>query len=156
MFTLGHSIKMSRSKLPHFLLSNWWLTWMASFHTCHKDCVINLLIITKTLFFEQMLMRMAFSMSSQQNISWNLAHNNNVAPTQKSGSMQFTWQKKLTIKFSTLFTTKVADFMHFQNIPDWKYIKMNIKWIILVMEITALILKPQNWCDGITVYQCRF
>ncbi len=75
--------------------------------------------------------RMPSSTSSQVEISWILARCDNLAPAQKSGNIQFKTKQKLTFKFSTLFTAKDVDFMHFkvfrtENISKW--ISNGQKW----------------------------
>ncbi len=58
--------------------------------------------------------RMPSSTSYQEEISWILMRCDNLAPTQKTGNVQFKTKQKLTFKFSTLITAKYVDFMHFK------------------------------------------
>ncbi len=94
-----------------FLLPNRSLTWIVSlFHTCLKNGMIWSLITTKISFYWANINKIGFpGLTSARNLRLcdNLAH------AQKSGYAHFTCQQWHALVLSTLFTTKVVDFIHF-------------------------------------------
>ncbi len=113
----------------HFRTPNQSPTWMMPlFYTHHKVCVITTLITTKTLFYWANANENAFlhviSRGNLLNSHTLWQSRTNLAPAQKSGNDQVKTKQKLTFKFSTLFTAKNVDFMHFkvfrtENISKW-------------------------------------
>ncbi len=122
------------------MLQNRSLTWIVSlFHTHRKYWVIIMLITIKTLFY------------------WANAYENGLFNVFSTGNLLNSctlWQyractkewkhaiKIWTQKFSTQFTAKYIDFLHFSGVFCQKCIEMNIEWIR--MAIPVLISIPLN------------
>ncbi len=123
---------------------------MSLFHTHRKYWVIIMLITITPLFY------------------WANAYENGFLNVFSTGNLLNSctlWQyhfsakeRKLTVKmstqkFSTQFTAKDIDFLHFSGVSCQKRIEMNIEWIR--MAILVLISKPLNRSFDNTVYRSR-
>ncbi len=124
---------------------------LSLFHTHCKDCVIIMLIITKTLFY------------------WANAYENgflNVFSTGNLLNSQALWQSFVCAKewkYAVHMSAKrsfqhsspkktYVDFLHFSGVSCQKRIEMNIKWIRITKPV--LISQPLNWfnnkrCTGV-------
>ncbi len=89
------------------LFTNPSLTWTVSLY--HTYGMICLLITTKTLFYWENANENGFLHIFSTGNLLNFARFDKLAPAQKSRKAQFTCQHK----FSSIFTTKDVDFMHF-------------------------------------------
>ncbi len=110
---------------------------MSLFHIHYKDCVIIMLITVKSLFY------MA---NAYENGFLNIFSTGNLL------NSRALWQSRACAKerkhaiymstqtFSTQFTSKYIDFLHFSSVSCQKHIKMNIEWIR--MTIPVLISLP--------------
>ncbi len=125
---------------------------MSLFHIHRKYCVIIMLITVKTLLYSGNAFENGFL---------------NVFSTGNLLNSRALWQSRACAKerkravymstqtFSTQFTTKEIDFLHFSSVSCQKHIKMNIEWIR--MAIPVLILMPVNRyndkpCTGTEAY----